>query len=83
MATIIGRHYHIKKHYKATCEKCGAIIVFDESEIKDDYQYNEYCFSTGVCPSCHWAVPFDKKSAIITDANRATLCSDFWSQDNQ
>lgn len=61
MATIIG-YTNIKK-YKAVCAHCGAIVVFDEDEIKDDYQYNEYCFSVGVCPGCHEKITFDKETS--------------------
>ena len=77
MAKVIGRKYPIKKHYKATCEKCGAIIVFDEDEVKDDYQYNEYCSTTGICPLCGDKVSFNKNSARITKSERSKLCGDF------
>lgn len=60
MAKIIGYKPTAKKQYKAICEKCGAIIVFDEEEVKDNYQYNEYCFSSGTCPNCKASVSFDK-----------------------
>lgn len=60
MAKILGHKEIKKKQYYDTCEKCGAIVVFDESEIKDEYQYNEYCFSHGTCPECGEKVYFNK-----------------------
>lgn len=64
MAKIIG--YKNLKKYKAICVNCGAIVVFDEDEVKDDYQYNEYCFSVGVCPACNEGITFNKNTAQIT-----------------
>lgn len=66
MAKIIGYNPHIKKQYKATCQKCGAIIIFDEDEVKDNYQYNEYCFSFAPCPNCKENVSFDKNKSRIS-----------------
>lgn len=60
MAKVIEFKKLFKKNYKVTCGKCGAIILFEENEIHDNFQYNEYCFSTAVCPNCSDKISFDK-----------------------
>lgn len=60
MAKVIGFDELIKFKYKATCKNCGAIILFEEEDLKDDFQYNQYCFSRGVCPNCKERVSFNK-----------------------
>lgn len=67
MAKIIGYEKNYKKQYKATCKNCGAIVVFDENELRDSYQYNEYCFSSGKCPSCGSSVSLDKKHSKYSE----------------
>lgn len=64
MAEVIGHKKINKRQYKATCDNCGAIVVFDDDEIKDNYQYNEYCFSTGKCPECENSISFNKYRAV-------------------
>lgn len=76
MAKIIGYKKTFKKHYKSTCDSCGAIIVFDENEIKDNYQYNEYCFSSGTCPNCGAKVSFDKHHSKAKDEDIKKACVD-------
>lgn len=61
MAEIIGYDKKIIKKYKGVCPKCGAIIIFNENEIHNQYQYNEYAYSTGTCPGCGYdGVTLDK-----------------------
>ena len=61
MAKVIG-HTDIKENrYKATCSHCGAVIIFEEDEVREDTQYNEYCFSYAPCPECGKNVTFDKR----------------------
>lgn len=69
MAKIIGYKKIAKKQYQSTCQYCGAVIVFDEDEVKDDYQYNEYCFSSGTCPNCQKSVSFDKRKSKYHNLN--------------
>lgn len=69
MAKIVGYKKVFKKQYQATCQVCGAIIVFDEDELKDEHQYNEYVFSVGECPNCGTRVYFDKRKVQTTSAS--------------
>lgn len=65
MAKVIGHKQIVKKRYKATCEHCGAVILFEDEETKEEMQYNEYCFSTGQCPECGNKVHFNKYKARV------------------
>lgn len=61
MAEIIGYDKKVFTKYKGICPKCGAIIIFDEKELSDQYQYNDYCYSKGTCPGCGYdGVSLDK-----------------------
>lgn len=61
MAEIIGYDKKVFKKYKGVCPHCGAIIIFEEKELSDQYQYNEYAFSKGTCPGCGYTgVSLDK-----------------------
>lgn len=71
MAKVIGHKKNVKKCYKSTCKYCRAVIIFDEDEVREATQYNEYCFSYAACPECGKNVTFDKykdrfKGAIET-----------------
>lgn len=76
MAKVIGRKKVYKNQYKADCPYCGAIIIFDEDEVRDAMQYNEYAFSTGVCPICQKNVSFNKHRTKI-NAEGFRECGDF------
>lgn len=66
MAEVIGFEKIYKTRYKVTCGKCGAIILFDEKEVRNEYQYNEYAFSTAECPNCGERLSFDKHKVKTT-----------------
>lgn len=68
MAEIIGYDKKVFKRYKGICPQCGAIIIFDENELSDEYQYNEYCYSKGTCPGCGYAgVSLDKNKGLYEE----------------
>lgn len=63
MAEIIGYDKKVIRKYKGICPKCGAIIIFEENELSDQFQYNEYCYSKGTCPGCGYqGVSLDKNN---------------------
>lgn len=50
MAFVIGKEPLIKAYHQKTCNKCGTIIGFDNSDIVRDDMGCEIC-----CPNCgHW-----------------------------
>lgn len=69
MAKIIGYDKKVIKKYKGICPKCGAIILFEQKELSDQYQYNEYCYSKGTCPGCGY-------NGVSLDKNKDTFESD-------
>lgn len=82
MGKIIGFEKLYKTQYKATCKNCGAIILFDENEIKDEYQYNDYCFSSAKCPSCNSTVSFNKNENAYKEECTNQEYIDRYSQTN-
>lgn len=77
MAKIIGYKKIFKPQYKVCCNNCGAIIIFDKDEVSDDYQYNEYCYTKGICPECGKSIYFDKNKLIITEETQKRKCGNF------
>ena len=56
MAKIIGYKKQENIQYQGICDMCGAIIVFDEDELKWSS-----VLSSGICPNCNNVVFIDNK----------------------
>lgn len=70
MAEIIGYDKAVFKKYKGICKNCGAIIIFEESELHDQYQYTDYCYSSGKCPGCGNTVSLDKNKSLYSEESQ-------------
>lgn len=69
MAKIIG---HRKLWYKAACDKCNAIILFEDDELVthnyiDRWNHPVYDHSEGVCPECFNVLTFNKYQASFIE----------------
>ena len=70
MAEIIGYDKAVFKKYNGICKNCGAIIIFEESELHDQYQYTDYCYSSGKCPGCGNTVSLDKNKSLYSEESQ-------------
>lgn len=53
MIKVIGKAPLIKAYHQKNCDKCGAIIGFDNSDIIRDEMGCEI-----ICPNCGYSIKF-------------------------
>lgn len=69
MAKIIGHH---KLWYKTICDRCSAIILFENSELTthnhiDRWNEPVYNYSTCICPECGKELSFNKYNSRFSE----------------